>query len=131
MTRQATDCLFPVGHPRRHSKTGYGNWGCRCDGCCKANTDYMRENGWGGYAKDACPGCGEPKRVIAEMCASCRRALIFPVHGTESMYRRGCGCDSCREAVRVARAVRRAAMTDEQREAVRLRDNERRRKKAA
>lgn len=55
------------------------------------------------------------------------------LHGKYSTYRGtrnrpGCRCDECRQADSEARAQRRANLTDEEREEVRLRDNERRRR---
>jgi hypothetical protein len=93
---------------RHGTSNEYHNHGCRCDACRKAHMAYMRERGWAGYAKDACPSCGKPKRVRAQMCAACYTASVTVPHGTENAAKR-CQCDVCRAAASAARNARRRA----------------------
>lgn len=65
--------------PRHGTTNGYGNLGCRCDACRKAN----REN---------------HARYMERVRAS--GALVTPDarHGTSYRYDVGCRCDDCRDA---------------------------------
>lgn len=92
--------------PRHGTTNGYGNHGCRCDACRQANTAYMKERGFGGYAKNKC-ACGNLKRVPARQCRECVDRERAADHGTESRYSSGCRCDECRTAASAAKRERR------------------------
>lgn len=86
------------------------------------------------YQYDPCVDCGGPARRYKGghgRCRSCEDARRAYLHGSESGYTAGCRCEPCRAAHTEARARRRAAMSDEQRAAVRERDRARKRRRAA
>ena len=95
--------------PRHGTLTGYKNHGCKCDRCRRANTEYQWRTMTGGYRRDACPHCGEPKQTVSRLCRSCYDATREVACGTESGYRDGCRCDLCRAAAALARRKRRQA----------------------
>lgn len=107
--QQHGDPNFVSPPPEHGTVNMYSNLGCRCDECRRAKTDYCRERGIAGYAKDPCPGCGQPKRVIAKLCRACDDAQRAVEHGTEGRYRGGCRCEDCRTAASAKKRERRLA----------------------
>jgi hypothetical protein len=104
--------LMPRGVPGSKGPHGtvnrYTSHGCRCRLCKDAIRDYEREKF--GH---------RPREVVdAERAAQ---------HGTESKYRAGCRCESCRRAATQARRERRRA----NREAANAYDREYRRRRQA
>jgi hypothetical protein len=67
--------------PRHGTANGYKNLWCRCAPCSAAAREDRRRQQVEGL---------KGRRKVAE-------------HGTESLYTRGCRCDSCREAATVAK----------------------------
>lgn len=58
---------------RRHgTPNGYNNHGCRCRACADAWSKRCLD---GGHQHDSCPACGRRKRVVAELCATCRKNI--------------------------------------------------------
>ena len=95
-----------------HGTVGmYTNHGCRCSDCTAAVMEGARRR-----QQRPCERCGEPcwsgtkgKQYRSGLCRQCSYlARRTAVHGTESRYRAGCRCSSCREASSAARRHRRS-----------------------
>ena len=89
-------CKLEVGDPRHGTYNGYGNLGCGCPACAKANAAQTR--------------AGRERRVRA-------REIPAHVHGSPNGYGNwGCRCQPCRDAwaedTRYRRARRKAGQTD-------------------
>lgn len=67
---------LPPDDPRHGTPNGYGNLGCRCDSCRRANAENHAQY----MAKVRAEG-----RTLGE-------------HGTDLAYDTGCRCEDCREA---------------------------------
>lgn len=100
----------------------YGNYGCRCDACKRANAEYQAQL----YKTDHCSNCEATiwhrgNAPVTGLCQTCLgESRRTAEHGTESRYASGCRCAPCREAGNTARRARRAA----NREAARAYDRE-------
>lgn len=83
--------------PRHGTKNGYGNIGCRCALCREANRisleAWRRRN-----------GVRPIREVLDERIAE---ADARDNHGTETRYKHGCRCETCRLAQNAVRSVRR------------------------
>lgn len=88
-----------VRHVTAHGTVNeYSNYGCRCDACRKAASDYQRK-----LMAAPCASCGKPvygrfrPGAVCRECDADRRRIPFPeAHGTNAGWRRGCRCDACR-----------------------------------
>ena len=85
MPRVLYKTIIPHG-----TRTGYNNYGCRCDACKKAHREYMRKRYQVWRLLHPLPPKPPPKP-----------------HGTEARYNKGCRCTLCRRAHADAAAARR------------------------
>ncbi len=102
------------GHIVQHGTVNeYMNFGCRCDECRAAVSDYQRQ-----ASSAPCPTCGRShygRYRPGSLCRDCYVAKTREnlVHGTESGYKRGCRCAECKEAGNRARRERRYRNPDQ------------------
>lgn len=91
--KQFKELLADPDDPRHGTKTGYA-YGCRCEECRKANSDYER-----GRGRRRDPEVERERRRLrlAEMQADPHDRR----HGTPTGYSYGCRCEMCRAAGRV------------------------------
>ena len=107
----------------------YGNYGCRCDECRTAASEYQRER----CAGPCKGGCGRTvwAKHRSGFCSWCSKDDVRKplVHGTSNGYlKKGCRCAECRAwSARVRREYRRTHPEQAERE----RERERIRKKKA
>jgi len=85
---------------RHGTYTGYQNWGCRCERCRQANTDYYR-------VQRHIRGVHRPRSEEAALRHE--QALARNLHGTPQRYWIGCRCRSCKTAEAAYQRGRREA----------------------
>jgi hypothetical protein len=103
--------LLVKPHVTEHgSWNEYQNYGCRCDPCRAAASEYMRA-----HYTTPCAQCGEAmvwKRGTKPSTGLCPKCLGLSrrtaEHGTETRYSSGCRCRPCKDASAAARRRRRA-----------------------
>jgi hypothetical protein len=102
-----------VSHVVTHGTVNeYANYGCRCEKCRAAYSEYQgerRRHQIESGAYGVCERCGESLRhpETKHLCRPCYDATRPEApHGSESRYER-CDCDECREAAAGARKARR------------------------
>lgn len=101
--------LNPPHETQHGTYNEYQNYGCRCELCKAAMSEWQRDK-----QSAPCPSCGKPiygrwrPDALCRACDVARRTTpLEKLHGTETGYGRGCKCRDCRDAAAAARRRRR------------------------